>query len=328
MSIQRFDTGPRMSQVVIHGDTIYLAGVAASNAGGESVTRQTQDVLATIDGQLKKAGSDKSKLLTATIYLTDMNTFPEMNAVWDGWVSAGNTPARAPVEGRLAAPRYNVEIMGTGGREGRPAGRKRRKPRGSRGAFGRSALSGANGRANSRHLRQPIASGCPTARSLAWFPPCRSDQSRSCSFTMTLLEGSSCSFLITVVCSRGSLSRLITVVRSRSRSRSCDSPTVTPAPTGPTPTPTRVSSAFAVGTARQMPATAANAIAILISSSSNNCPNGNAATGLLFPGTTELGPSNSGFAGRVCAMTCLLGVPGLAASSGSFSESSRQNRNP
>jgi enamine deaminase RidA (YjgF/YER057c/UK114 family) len=116
MSIQRFDTGPRMSQVVIHGDTVYLAGIVASNAGGESVTKQTQDVLSTIDGHLKKAGSDKSKLLTATIYLTDMKTFAEMNAVWDGWVSAGNTPARATVEARLASPQYNVEIMVTAAR--------------------------------------------------------------------------------------------------------------------------------------------------------------------------------------------------------------------
>ena len=111
MTIQRFETGPRMSQVVVHGDTIYLAGVVASNAGGESVTKQTQDVLATIDNHLKKAGSDKSKLLSATIYITDMKTFAEMNAVWDGWVSPGNTPARATVEAKLAAPQYNVEIM-------------------------------------------------------------------------------------------------------------------------------------------------------------------------------------------------------------------------
>ena len=113
MTIQRFDTGPRMSQVVIHGDTVFLAGVVASNAAGESVTRQTQDVLSIIDGHLKKAGSDKSKLLTATIYLTDMETFAEMNAVWDGWVSAGNTPARATVEAKLASPKYSVEIMVT-----------------------------------------------------------------------------------------------------------------------------------------------------------------------------------------------------------------------
>jgi enamine deaminase RidA (YjgF/YER057c/UK114 family) len=116
MSIQRFDTGPRMSQVVVHGDTVFLAGIVASNAGGQSVTRQTQDILSIIDGHLAKAGSDKSKLLTATIYLTDMKTFAEMNAVWDGWVSAGNTPARATVETKLASPQYNVEIMVTAAR--------------------------------------------------------------------------------------------------------------------------------------------------------------------------------------------------------------------
>jgi enamine deaminase RidA (YjgF/YER057c/UK114 family) len=116
MTIQRFDTGPRMSQVVVHGNTVYLAGVVASKAAGESVTKQTQEVLSIIDSHLAKAGSDKSKLLTATIYLTDMKTFAEMNAVWDGWVAAGHTPARATVEARLAAPRYNVEIMVTAAR--------------------------------------------------------------------------------------------------------------------------------------------------------------------------------------------------------------------
>jgi enamine deaminase RidA (YjgF/YER057c/UK114 family) len=113
MTIQRFDIGPRMSQVVVHGNTVYLAGIVANKAAGKSVTEQTQEVLGIIDGHLAKAGSDKSKLLTATIYLTDMMTFPEMNAVWDGWVSAGNTPARATVEAKLAAPPYNVEIMVT-----------------------------------------------------------------------------------------------------------------------------------------------------------------------------------------------------------------------
>jgi enamine deaminase RidA (YjgF/YER057c/UK114 family) len=111
MTIQRFETGPRMSQAVIHGDTVYLAGVVAKTTAGESVAKQTQEVLSIIDGHLSKAGSDKSKLLTATIYLTDMKNFAEMNAVWDGWVSAGNTPARATVEAKLAAPQYGVEIM-------------------------------------------------------------------------------------------------------------------------------------------------------------------------------------------------------------------------
>jgi enamine deaminase RidA (YjgF/YER057c/UK114 family) len=116
MSIQRFETGPRMSQVVVHGDTVYLAGIVANATAGESVTKQTQEVLSIIDSHLKKAGSDKSKLLSATIYLTDMKTFAEMNGVWDAWVSPGNTPARATVEVKLAAPRYNVEIMVTAAR--------------------------------------------------------------------------------------------------------------------------------------------------------------------------------------------------------------------
>ena len=111
MSIQRFETGPRMSQAVVHGNTVYLAGVVASNAKGESVTKQTQEILSIIDGHLAKAGTDKSKLLSTNIYITDMKNFAEMNAVWDAWVSPGNTPARATVEARLAAPVYNVEIM-------------------------------------------------------------------------------------------------------------------------------------------------------------------------------------------------------------------------
>jgi enamine deaminase RidA (YjgF/YER057c/UK114 family) len=116
MAIERKEVGARMSQVVVHGSTVYLAGVVARNAGGKSMTEQTKDVLATIDGYLKQAGSDKSKLLSATIYITDMKQFAEMNAVWDGWVSSGNTPARATVQARLAAPRYNVEIMVTAAR--------------------------------------------------------------------------------------------------------------------------------------------------------------------------------------------------------------------
>ena len=111
MSIQRFETGPRMSQVVVHGNTIYLAGVVANKAAGGSVTDQTKEILSIIDAHLAKAGSDKSKLLSANIYITDMKTFQEMNAVWDAWVSPDNTPARATVEAKLASPQYNVEIM-------------------------------------------------------------------------------------------------------------------------------------------------------------------------------------------------------------------------
>ena len=116
MSIERKHSGDRMSQIVIHGDTVYLAGQVASGAPGESVTKQTEDIVARIDGYLAEAGTDKSKLLTATLWITDMANFAEMNAVWDAWVSAGNTPCRACVEAKLASDKYDVEIMVTAAR--------------------------------------------------------------------------------------------------------------------------------------------------------------------------------------------------------------------
>ena len=111
MSIQRIDVGPRMSKAVVHGNTVYLAGIVANDPKGKSVTDQTRDIVAQIDGYLKQAGTDKSKLLSANIWITDMANFAEMNAVWDAWVSPGNTPARATVEAGLATPDYKVEIM-------------------------------------------------------------------------------------------------------------------------------------------------------------------------------------------------------------------------
>lgn len=110
MSIQRIKPGPRMSGAVVHGNTVYLAGQVANQAAGKSVTEQTQEILSIIDGLLAEAGTDKSKILMANIWLTDMATFQEMNAVWDAWVSPGNTPARATVEAKLAAPAFKVEI--------------------------------------------------------------------------------------------------------------------------------------------------------------------------------------------------------------------------
>jgi enamine deaminase RidA (YjgF/YER057c/UK114 family) len=117
MSIKRFDVGSRMSQAVVHGDTVYLAGQVARNAAGRSVAEQTKDILATIDRLLAEAGSDKSKLLSANVWLTDIGTFDQMNAVWDAWVAPGNPPCRACVESKLAAPQYNVEIMVTAARD-------------------------------------------------------------------------------------------------------------------------------------------------------------------------------------------------------------------
>jgi enamine deaminase RidA (YjgF/YER057c/UK114 family) len=110
MTITRFQIGQRMSQAVLHGDTVYLAGQVAQGAPGASVAEQTQDILARIDGLLEEVGSDKTKILSATIWLSDMDSFEEMNGVWDAWVPEGHAPGRACVEARLARPHFNVEI--------------------------------------------------------------------------------------------------------------------------------------------------------------------------------------------------------------------------
>jgi len=111
MSIQRIETGPRMSQAVVHGNTIYLAGQCADAGAAPDVTAQTATVLAKIDKLLAECGSDKSQILSATIWLTDMDTFGDMNKAWEAWASKGNTPARATVlSARLAAPEFKVEI--------------------------------------------------------------------------------------------------------------------------------------------------------------------------------------------------------------------------
>jgi enamine deaminase RidA (YjgF/YER057c/UK114 family) len=111
MKIERHETGPRMSKAVIHGDTIYLAGIVADSPKGKSVAEQTKNILSQIDGFLALAGTDKTRLLSANIWITDMANFAEMNSVWDSWVSPGNAPARATVEAKLASPDYKVEIM-------------------------------------------------------------------------------------------------------------------------------------------------------------------------------------------------------------------------
>ena len=113
MSIQRIGVGPRMSQAVVHSSTVYLAGQVAGAAAGKSVGEQTADILAAVDKLLAEAGSDKTHILATTIYLADIKTFAEMNAVWDTWVAPGHTPARATVEAKLAAPQYTVEIVVT-----------------------------------------------------------------------------------------------------------------------------------------------------------------------------------------------------------------------
>lgn len=110
MSIQRVDCNERMSQAVIHGDTIYTAGQVALEAPDASLAEQTRIVLGKIDAVLQKAGSSKSSLISASIWLTEIDNFPEMNAVWDAWLPAGCAPARATVGAQLALPGLSIEI--------------------------------------------------------------------------------------------------------------------------------------------------------------------------------------------------------------------------
>ena len=110
MTIQRFHVGKRLSEMAVHNNTIYLAGQVAEDTS-QDITGQTQQVLAAIDRLLAEAGSDKTKILSTTIYVTDMVEFPAMNAVWDTWVPSGHTPPRATVEAKLARPAYKVEIQ-------------------------------------------------------------------------------------------------------------------------------------------------------------------------------------------------------------------------
>jgi enamine deaminase RidA (YjgF/YER057c/UK114 family) len=108
--IKRIGIGPRMSEAVIHGHTVYLAGQVGE---GASVADQTRDCLAQVDRILASAGTSKENILQTIIWLADMADFAEMNAVWDTWVPAGHTPARATGEAKLAAPKYRVEIIVT-----------------------------------------------------------------------------------------------------------------------------------------------------------------------------------------------------------------------
>ena len=113
MTIQRFENGPRMSRAVVHGDTVYLAGLTAEKNVGKSVGEQTEEILVRIDALLKQSGTDKSKLLQATVWLQDIRTVDEMNKVWDAWVPQGCAPARACIEARLQSPAKMVEIRVT-----------------------------------------------------------------------------------------------------------------------------------------------------------------------------------------------------------------------
>ncbi|GGB34180.1 hypothetical protein GCM10011505_14520 [Tistrella bauzanensis] len=109
--IRRVNPGPRMSDGVVYNGMVWLAGKVGTP--GRSVAEQTADALAEVDAALERAGSDRSRILQAIIWLADINDFAEMNAVWDKWVVPGHSPARATGEAKLAAPEYRVEVIVT-----------------------------------------------------------------------------------------------------------------------------------------------------------------------------------------------------------------------
>lgn len=115
MTIERINPGPLMSSAVVHGNTVYLAGLIAADTS-VGTKEQTEQILAKIDELLAAAGTDKSQLLKANIWLTDIGEWSLMNEAWTAWVIPGSTPARATVEARLAAPKATVEIMVEAGR--------------------------------------------------------------------------------------------------------------------------------------------------------------------------------------------------------------------
>jgi len=109
-SIKRFDVGPRISEMAVHNGVVYLAGQIAEDAT-QDITGQTRQVLAAIDSLLARAGSDKSKILRAQVFLADLADFAAMNAVWEAWVVPGQTPPRATVQAALAKPLWKLEIV-------------------------------------------------------------------------------------------------------------------------------------------------------------------------------------------------------------------------
>ena len=112
MTIQHLENGARFCRVLTHNGTVYLAGMTADDTSGD-VVQQTHDTLAKIEHYLGMAGTDKSKLLSALIWLRDIADFDRMNTVWDRWIDRSAMPVRATVEARLAGDAYRVEIMVT-----------------------------------------------------------------------------------------------------------------------------------------------------------------------------------------------------------------------
>ena len=111
-SIQRFHVGPRMSEAAVHQGVVYLAGQVADDAS-QDITGQTRQVLAAVDRLLAEAGSSKSHILRAQIFIVDLAEFDAMNAVWEAWVVPGHTPPRATVQANLAKPGWKIEVVVT-----------------------------------------------------------------------------------------------------------------------------------------------------------------------------------------------------------------------
>ena len=110
--VQRFDVGARLSEMAVHNGVCYLAGQVAADAS-QDITGQTQQVLASIDALLARAGTDKGKLLMCQIFIKDLADFPAMNAAWEAWLPAGRAPPRATVKADLAKPQWLVEMVVT-----------------------------------------------------------------------------------------------------------------------------------------------------------------------------------------------------------------------
>jgi enamine deaminase RidA (YjgF/YER057c/UK114 family) len=110
--VQRFDVGPRLSEMAIHNGVAYLAGQVPDDAT-QDIRGQTRQVLAMVDALLARAGTDNTRILMAQIFLADLADFPGMNEAWDAWVPAGHTPPRATVQAALAKPEWKIEIVVT-----------------------------------------------------------------------------------------------------------------------------------------------------------------------------------------------------------------------
>jgi len=127
MAIMRINPGPRLSQAVVHGDTVYVAGTVANDTGADAAG-QTRQILAQIDALLAQTGSDKSRILWANVWVASMSDYAAMNAAWEAWIPKGQTPARATVEAKLALPQFKVEIACIAARAPKRAAARPAKP--------------------------------------------------------------------------------------------------------------------------------------------------------------------------------------------------------